>query len=117
MARKKHPAQVKVLPLTEFASGASPPLPLLTDAETHGLISRPWHLMDVRDDGRRLVISLTNPTQLRGVQIAETEQEVSVAVYETPPHPGPSVATHTTAFASVILKTPLGNRKLTGGRQ
>jgi hypothetical protein len=117
MSKKKGPVQIKVLPLGGFASRTASPLPLLTDAEARGLVSRPWRLVSVKDGGRRLVLSLANPTELRGVQILETAKELSVTVYETPRPPGASVMSHVTAFASVLLSSPLGDRRLTGGQQ
>lgn len=117
MTRKKGPVRVKALPLTDFASGAAPSLPVLTDAETSELVSRPWNLAGVSDDGRRLVLSVASTTRLRGVQITETAEEATVTVYATPPSPGPSVMSHLTAFASVLLSSPLSDRRLSVGRQ
>ena len=60
------------------------------------------------------MISLANPTKIQGVQVTETEREVSVAIYAALPHPRPTVGTHVTEFAALMLKAPLGNRKLSG---
>jgi hypothetical protein len=113
MTGKQRP-RVKALPLAGFAAGAAP-LPVLADKATRGLVPRPWRLVDVMDDGRRLVISLDNPRPPLGVQVTETAAEVSVTVFQAPPSGRASVLSQITGFAAVMLSAPIGNRRLTGG--
>lgn len=113
MTGKQHP-RVNALPLAGTAAGAAP-LPVLADQATHGLVPRPWHLVNVLDDGRKLVISLDNPRPPLGVQVTETAADVSVTIFQAPPSGGASALSLITGFAAVMLSTPLRDRRLAGG--
>jgi hypothetical protein len=99
--------------------GTAEVLPVVSAGKTHDLVPLAWHFTRVAEGGRRLVITIPDVTtaRVKGAQVTETAQEVTVAVYGVARPRGPRRLPLHTVIASVQLAAPLGARRLLGERR
>jgi len=108
----KSSGQVQQIPLSGLPT-PSQALPVLTAGQTKGLCTLAWSQVALGNDGRRLVVVVTASSKtIKGVQVEESTDLVTVTIYGTAPPNGPSTAqsVHTTAL--VDLPNPLGERRI-----
>jgi hypothetical protein len=94
------------------------PLSLLRPSQVQGLRRVPWKLVEVQDEGRRLIVVVSvgplDASSLRGVVVSETPTEVEIIVYGTPLPQGFFVQVSVDVVCPVELADPLGSRRLLG---
>ncbi len=106
--------QARQIPLSSLPAPTQA-LPVLSAQQAEGLRALPWRTVSVQSDGRHIVVVITASTQsVKGVQIKQDPEEVSLVVYGTPPRATYSAGPLVHSLALVELPEALGSRRLAG---
>jgi hypothetical protein len=110
----EHPREPNIR-ATPFPAGTPAALPVVPAGGDEGLVSVPWRLVRVEDEGRRIVAVYQRRHEYKviGVHVEELVESVTLSLLaEYRKISGSRTLPRVTVGFSVLLESPLGNREL-----